>query len=187
MTTLPNRPRTALLVVDVQNDVVNAAHERDAVVSTIGGLIDRARTEQIPVVWVQHSADDLPRDSEGWQLVPEFRPRLGEPIVHKLYGDAFEATDLEELLAAAGVGALVVSGAETDACIRSTIHGAFTRGYDVALVADAHTTGDLSAWGAPTPAAVIANVNLYWSFQTAPGRVARVVNAAEVDFASALS
>ena len=74
----------------------------------------------------------------------------------------------------------VVTGAQTDACIRSTIHGAFTRGYDVTLVGDAHTTEDLSAWGAPPPAAVIAHTNLYWAHQTAPGRTAAVVEAAGV-------
>ncbi len=77
-----------------------------------------------------------------------------------------------------------MTGAQTDACIRSTLHGAFTRGYDATLVADAHTTEDLSAYGAPPPAQVIAHTNLYWSFQTAPGRTAGTVESAEVDFAS---
>jgi nicotinamidase-related amidase len=53
-----------------------------------------------------------------------------EPLVHKKYGDSFESTDLEPLLAERGVGRLIVMGAQTDACIRSTIHGAFTRGYE---------------------------------------------------------
>ena len=75
-----------------------------------------------------------------------------------------------------------MAGAESDACIRSTIHGAFTRGYDVTLVADGHTTGDKSPWGAPAPADVIAHTNLYWSNQDAPGRTARVTPAAEVTF-----
>jgi isochorismate hydrolase len=103
-------------------------------------------------------------------------------LVPKLYGDSFEATDLEDILAAAGVGRLVVTGAQTDACIRSTLHGAFTRGYDVTLVSDAHTTEDLSAWGAPAPAGVIAHTNLYWDHQSAPGRTAAVVPTEAVSF-----
>ena len=95
--------------------------------------------------------------------------------MHKSYGDAFEATDLEDVLAAAGAGHLVVAGAETDACIRSTVHGAFTWGYDVTLVGDAHTAGDKTAWSAPPVDQVIAHTNLYWRFQTAPGRTAQVV------------
>ena len=66
------------------------------------------------------------------------------------------------MLAKAGVGRLVVTGAQTDECIRSTIHGAFVRGYDVTLVGDAHTTEDQSPWGAPPPDKVIAHTNLYW-------------------------
>ena len=81
-----------------------------------------------------------------------------------------------------GIGRLVVVGAETDACIRSTLHGAFARGYDATLVGDAHTTGDKSQWGAPPPDQVIAHTNLYWNYQTAPGRAAGTVSTKEVDF-----
>lgn len=184
MTTLENRPHTALLVVDVQDAVVADAHERDAVVANIATLVARARAAGTPVVWVQHQADDLPAGSDGWQVVPELDPREDEPHVPKEHGDAFEATDLEDVLARLGVGRLVVAGAETDACVRSTLHGAFTRGYDATLVADAHTTGDKTAWGAPSPAAVIAHTNLCWQYQTAPGRTAGAVATADVDFGS---
>ena len=151
MTTLANRPNTALLVIDVQNGVVGNAHERDGVIANINSLVDKARTEDVPVVWVQHSDNNLPRDSESWHLVPELTRRDSEPLVHKSYGDSFEDTDLEARLAERGVGRLVVTGAQTDECVRSTIHGAFVRGYDVTLVGDAHTTEDLSEYGAPTP------------------------------------
>lgn len=182
MSTFQDRDRTALLVVDVQHGVVDGAHRRDQVVATIAALVDRARGESVPVVWVQHSDEGLVRNSPEWAWVPELTPAAGEPLVQKQYGDAFEGTDLTEVLAEAGVARLVVAGAETDACIRSTIHGAFTRGYDVTLVGDAHTAGDKSAWGAPSVADVIAHTNLYWSFQAAPGRTAAVVPAADVDF-----
>lgn len=182
MTTLANRPRTALLVIDVQQDVVADAHQRDSVVATIATLVGRAREHQVPVIWVRHSDDELARGSEGWQLVAELVPGDSEPLVEKNFGDSFEATELEEVLAQRQVGRLVVTGAQTDACVRSTLHGAFVRGYDVTLVADAHTTSDLSEYGAPPPAQVIAHTNLYWSFQRAPGRQAAVVPAAEVTF-----
>ncbi|MBC7374366.1 MAG: isochorismatase family protein [Frankiales bacterium] len=182
MTTLSHRPHTALVVIDVQQGVVAGAYERDAVVSTIATLVETARAEKVPVVWVQHSDDSLVEGSDDWQLVRELVRRESEPVVHKRYGDAFEATDLEQVLAGAGVGRLVVSGAQTDACIRSTIHGAFARGYDVTLVGDAHTTEDLSAYGAPPPQAVVAHTNLYWRHHSAPGRTAAVVTAREVSF-----
>ena len=185
MTTLQERPHTALLVIDVQQGVVASAHERDAVVANIAALVDKAREQEVPVVWVQHSDDHLEKGSEGWQYVPELPRRAAEPLVHKNYGDSFEGTDLEQVLAAAGVGRLVVTGAETDACIRSTIHGAFVRGYDVTLVADAHTTNDNSKWGAPPPEQVIAHTNLYWQYHSAPGRTAGVVETKDVAFSVA--
>ena len=184
MTTLPDRPNTALLVIDVQNGVVEGAPRRDEVVANIGSLVDRARADGVPVVWVQHRSDELVPDSEAWQYVPELAFGDDEPVVHKEYGDSFEATDLEDLLAERGVGRLVVTGAQTDACVRSTLHGAFTRGYDATLVGDAHTTEDLSEWGAPPPEQVIAHTNLYWSWQSAPGRQGDVVATDEVSFVS---
>ncbi|HXM58345.1 MAG TPA: cysteine hydrolase family protein [Candidatus Dormibacteraeota bacterium] len=184
MTTLPDRPNTALLVIDVQNGVVGGSHNRDSTVANINTLIDRARAEDTPVVWVQHASDDLAPDSEPWQLVPELSRRDSEPLVHKRYGDAFEGTDLEPVLAERGVGRLVVTGAQTDECIRSTIHGAFVRGYDVTLVGDAHTTVDLTEYGAPPPEVVIAHTNLYWKHHAAPGRRAGTIDTAEVSFSA---
>ena len=184
MTTLENRPNTALLVVDVQNGVVAGAHERDAVVGNVASLVDKARESGVPVVWVQHSDAGLARESEEWRIVPELAPAEDEPLVEKNYGDSFEATNLEPVLAGLGVGRLVVAGAQTDACIRSTLHGAFVRGYDAILVSDAHTTEDLSPWGAPPPGQVIAHTNLYWSDQAAPGRTAGTVETKDVDFSA---
>lgn len=185
MTTLENRTATALLVVDVQNGVVAEGHERDAVVANVGSLVEKARREQVPVVWVQHSDEQLAKGSDEWRIVPELAPADAEPLVEKSYGDSFEDTDLEDVLSGLGVGRLVVVGAQTDACIRSTLHGAFVRGYDATLVGDAHTTEDLSAWGAPPPDQVIAHTNMYWSEQAAPGRTAGTVETKNVDFGGA--
>lgn len=182
MTTLTDRPNTALLVIDVQNDVMAGAHNRDGVITNIATLVAKARAERVPVVWVQHCAEDLVEGSDGWRYVTELSQQDSEPIVHKRYGDSFEDTDLEAVLAQRTVGHLVVVGAQTDACIRSTLHGAIVRGYDATLVGDAHTTEDLSQWGAPTPDKVIDHTNLYWQHHTAPGRHATTVNTDSVTF-----
>ena len=174
MTTLPGRPSTALLVIDMQKGVVENALRRDDVIANVRVLVDRARAADIPVVWVQHSDDHIERDSEAWEYVPELSRRRSEALVHKAYNDAFEGTDLERVLADARVGHVVVTGAESDACIRGTIHGAFSRGYDVTLVGDAHTTEDLSEWGAPPPEVVVAFTNFYWEQEAAPCRHAAV-------------
>ncbi len=182
MTTLENRPNTALLVVDVQNGVVEGAHERDAIVANIGSLVDRARRERAPVVWVQHSDEQLSSGTDDWRIVPELTPSDAESVVEKNHGDSFENTTLESVLSDLGVGRLIIVGAQTDACIRSTLHGALVRGYDTSLVGDAHTTEDQTAWGAPPPDQVIAHTNLYWSYQTAPGRTAGTVATKDVEF-----
>src|SRR5436305_4155242 len=182
MTTLENRPNTALLVIDVQNGVVSGAHERDTVVANIGSLVEKARRERVPVVWVQHNDAQLARGSEDWRTVPELTPDQAEPLGEKSYGDAFEDTTLETVLSGLGVGRLVVAGAQTDACVRSTLHGAFARGYDATLVSDAHTTEDQTSWGAPPPDQVITHTNLYWTYQSAPGRTAGTMETKAVDF-----
>jgi nicotinamidase-related amidase len=185
MSTLRDRPATALLVIDVQIGVVGEAHDRDRVVGNIAALVERARAEGVPVVWVQHADEGMPRDSEPWQYVPELVMAAEEPVVHKQWGDSFEHTDLEEVLAARGVGRLVIVGAQSDACIRSTLHGAVTRGYDTLLVGDAHTTEDLAQWGGPPPDVAIAFTNFYWDNHSAPGRESAVAPTAEVSFSSA--
>src|ERR1044072_6899245 len=116
MTTLANRPKTALLVIDVQNGTIGHAHGRDAVVANIAALVDKAREAGVDVVWVQHSGDELPRGSESWQLVPELKRTDDEALVHKTYADAFEDTDLEAALAERGIGSLIVAGTQTDEC-----------------------------------------------------------------------
>jgi nicotinamidase-related amidase len=182
MTTLESRPNTALLVVDVQTGIVEGAHQRDTVVANVGSLVEKARLERVPVVWVQHSNEELGIGSDGWRIVPELTPRDAEPLVAKNYGDSFEDTTLEAVLSGLGVGRLVIVGAQTDECIRCTLHGALVRGYDAILVSDAHTTEDHTAWGAPPPEQVIAHTNLYWTYQTAPGRTAGTVETKAVDF-----
>jgi nicotinamidase-related amidase len=186
VSSLPDRTNTALLIIDVQRDVVANAHDRDGVIANINRLVERARESEAPVIWVQHSDDELPQGSDGWQYVEELQRDESEPLVHKHFGDSFADTELEQLLAERKVGRVVVAGAQTDACIRSTLHGALVRGYDATLVADAHTTDDPSEYGLPLNAEqVIAHTNAYWKWESAPGRVGGTVPTAEVDFGAA--
>src|SRR6202048_4592313 len=125
MSTLENRPNIALLVIDVQNGVVGGAHERDTVVANVGSLVDKARRERAPVVWVPPSDKGLARGSDDWRIVPELTPAEAEPLVEKNYGDSFEDTTLETVLSDLAVGRLVGVGAHTDGSVRSTLHRAF--------------------------------------------------------------
>lgn len=183
MTTLPNRPNSALVVIDVQNGVVEDAWNRDGVIGNIASLVEKARASDVPVVWVQHTeAGNLEKGTDEWQFVDELVPAEGEARVEKQYGDAFEGTDFEAVLANLAVGKLIVTGAQTDQCVRSTIHGAFARGYDTYLVTDAHTTSDLSEYGAPTPDKVIAHTNMYWKYMDGEGKLAGTFPTNEVEF-----
>ena len=182
MTTLANRHATALVVIDVQRDVVANAYKRDAVITNINELVARARDAKTPVIWVQHGDDELPANSDGWQLAPELMPHAGEPTVHKTHRDSFEATTLERELAARGVGRLIVTGAQTDFCVRWTLHSALSRGYDTVLVSDAHTTDDLSEHGLPTAQDLITHTNMFWQDQGVPDRATDVVTTADITF-----
>lgn len=172
MSTLVGRPNSAVVVIDVQEGVMANVHDRDGVVARIADLIEQARSQSVPVIWVQHNDRALRRGSDEWHVVVELEPRPDEPVVHKSYNDAFEETTLEAVLAERGVGRLVVTGAQTEWCIRSTLHGAIARGYDALLVSDAHTTEDMSESIPATT--VIEMTNRYWMWHSAPGRAAGV-------------
>jgi len=177
------RSKAALLVVDMQNAVVAAACNRSAVVDNIRRLVQKARQERVSVIWVQHADEDLPPGSHAWQIVPELVPDGDEVCIAKHYGDAFEGTGLEALLQEREIGRLFVVGAQTDACIRATLHGGFARGYDVTLVSDAHTTEERPGSDMPTARQVIALTNRYWSRHRAPGRTAAVFETDSLSFA----
>ena len=180
MSSIPGRDKTALIVVDVQNGVVEDAYKRDEVISNIEATVAMARSAQVPVVWVQHSDEELVIESEAWQLVSELIPLTGEPQVRKIYRSSFEATDLENILARMQVGHLVVVGAQTNNCIRHTAHDALAKGYDVTLVSDAHTTTGYE-WGGHVVSAkaVVEEQNDNFNEQL-PGRGGRVIPLAQL-------
>ncbi len=180
MSSLPGRSATALLVIDVQHGVVAQAHRREETIANIQELVTQARRHHVPVIWVQHSDEGLPIDSDDWQLVEELTPNADEPLVRKNFRSSFEATDLESLLAARHVGHVIVSGAQSEFCIRHTITAALERGYDVTLVADAHTTED-TVWDGHTLHAqdIIDDQNrACWKYEL-PGRSCSVISTAD--------
>ena len=156
MTTL-GRTKSALLVIDVQNQVVDGAFNKDQVIANINTAVGNARAAGVPVVWVQHSDDWMAIGSDDWQIVPQLTPANGEAKVGKLYRNSFEATDLENMLAGLGVGHLYICGAQTNNCVRFTSHGAMERGYDVTLLMDAHTTTDYEFEGKKVSAEVLVD------------------------------
>jgi nicotinamidase-related amidase len=178
---------TALVIIDLQRGVLAETGTWDAegVVARTAELARRARAAGVPVIWVQHDDEGLVAGTPEW----EFDPGLGradfEPVVRKHYPDSFEDTTLAEVLADARH--LVVAGAQTDACIRATVHGALVRGYDVTLAADAHTTGEHPAeYTGGEAISALTKINFTNSYvqwgTTYPGRRGRAVPAPEIDF-----
>lgn len=169
-----------LLVVDVQVDVMGESVGSEAVIANVAKLVEAARAADVPVVWVQHSDAGLAKGSAEWQIVPQLSPADDEAIVHKTWSDSFVETDLAQQLEALGSREIVLAGAQTDACIRSTFYGGIHRGYDVTLVSDAHTTGDMREWGAEfSPEQSIAVLNAQAASTKQPEATGAVTTTAE--------
>jgi nicotinamidase-related amidase len=173
-----------LLVVDVQVGVMSDVWEASRIIKNIGIAVEKARSQNVPVIWVQHSDDELVYDSPKWQIVPELSPAEGEMPIYKKYNSAFEETSLEDALAQLGVTHIVLAGAATNWCIRATAYGALERGYDLTLVKDAHTTGTIELEnGIKIEAAnIIHELNIVMSWVSYPGRTNSTVTAEDVDF-----
>ncbi|MDQ3540733.1 MAG: cysteine hydrolase [Chloroflexota bacterium] len=176
--------KTALLVIDVQNAVVTDGWNRDGVITRIGRVIDAAREGGIPVIYIQHDEPgegEMEIGSEGWRIHASVAPDDGEPIVAKQHGDAFVDTTLEATLAERGIGHLVVTGAQSDGCVRSTCYGALSAGYDITLVSDAHTTSDRPNGNGIIPAElIVAHVNLANQFIDYPNTHSQVISHTEI-------
>ena len=187
MATVREGNKAVLLVVDVQVGVMNDAWEAPRVVKNVARVVERASAEGVPVVWVQHSDQELAQGSAAWQWVPELVPAHDEALIHKQFNSSFERTVLEEELAKRGATHIVLAGAASNWCIRATAHGALERGYDLTLIKDAHTTGSIELGNGMTIEAqdVVRELNLAMTRLSYPGRTNGTAAAEAVDFATA--
>ncbi len=186
MATVRTGNRGVLLVVDVQVDVVSDAWEAQRIVKNVARVVERARAQRVPVLWVQHSDEDLVAGSPAWQWVPELVPGEGELLIHKHFNSAFEQTGLEDHLARLGATHIVLAGAASNWCIRATAYGALDRGYDLTLVRDAHTTSSLEIENGVSvdAAAIVRELNAAMTWLSYPDRKNGTAAAEEVDFAT---
>jgi nicotinamidase-related amidase len=173
-----------LVIVDTQVGILREAWDVPRIVDNIARLAERARGEGVPVVWVKHGGEEMPRGSAGWHWVPELTPPEGEPTVHKEFNSGFEDTELDALLAGLGTTRIVLAGAMTNWCIRATAYGALERGYDLALVKDGHTTGKIELpHGRVIEAAdLIMDLNIGLNWIRYPGRTSKAIPAADITF-----
>ncbi|MFE9768247.1 isochorismatase family protein [Streptomyces sp. NPDC005808] len=178
---MPHAP--ALLVLDMQNAAVAIAHRPKETVATIALLQERARAANVPVITVQHDGQGLEPDTEAWQIVPELAPGEGEKTVRKGSADAFLDSDLGPFLTELGVTELVVTGFATEFCVDTTARQTLSRGYDLLLVADGHTTSarpDVDGFVSSDRA--VLHHNAIYRHINFPARSIRVLPAADVDF-----
>jgi nicotinamidase-related amidase len=187
MATVREGDKSVLLVVDLQAGVVANVWEGDRVVGNASEAVSKARAAGVPVVWVQHSDDELVHGSPEWELAPELVPADGEPVIHKHFNSSWEATELDDVLAGLGATRIVLAGCATNWCIRATAYGALDRGYDLTLVKDAHTTETMEFEdGKVIPAEhVIDELNVCMRWVSYPGRSNTTATTAELDFRSA--
>jgi nicotinamidase-related amidase len=186
MATVREGNKGVLVVVDVQDGVMSDAWDASRVIKNVSRVVERARAQGVPVIWVQHSDTDLPYGSPQWNWVPELAPAEGEPLIHKQFNSSFEETKLDDELARLGATHITLAGAATNWCIRATAYGALDRGYDLTLVKDAHTTGTMELGnGAKIEAAtVIDELNIAMTWLSYPGRANGTATAEHVDFAA---
>jgi len=187
MATVRTGNQGILLVVDAQVGVMQGTWQAGRVIENIRLTVDKARRQGVPVIWVQHSDEELLHGSGEWQMVPELSPAQGEMQIDKQHNSAFEKTNLEETLEGLGASHIYLAGAATNWCIRATAYGALERGYDLTLIRDAHTTETLELEdGTRIEAAdIIRELNTVMTWLSYPGRANRTAAVKQVDFAPA--
>jgi len=187
MATVREGSKTVLVIVDVQVRVMAEAWEAPRVIANIARAVERARSQGVPVLWVQHENDGMPHGSPQWQWVPELKPAPGEPRIYKRYNSGFEETTLDAELARLGATHITLAGAESNWCIRATAYGAIERGYDLTLVKDGHTaiSMHLDNGVAVEASHVVDDLNITMSWLEYPGRRVRTVESSALEFDAA--
>ena len=169
-----------LLVIDVQMfgfGEDSPVYAGESLIARISDLIARAREVGVPVIYVQHCGAEGEIGEPGspaWEIHPAIAPAEGEPVVQKRHPDAFQETVLRELLESRGIERLVLAGMQTEYCVDTTCRRAYSLGYDVTLVSDAHTTWDTEYLTAPQ---IIAHHNA-----TLGGWFAKLKAASDIAF-----
>jgi nicotinamidase-related amidase len=182
--------KAVLLVVDVQVGVMREAWEASRIIKNVGTAVKKAREQGMPIIWVQHSDDELVYGSPEWQWVPELSPAESDLRIHKSFNSSFEGstsegTSLEETLAKLGATHIVLAGAATNWCIRATAYSALDRGYDLTLIKDAHTTDTMELDNGEKIAAldVIRELNFAMTWLSYSDRANSALSVEKIDFA----
>lgn len=138
--------KTALLIIDVQNGMFlenYSVYKGEEQLRNLQSLIKKARLADVPVVYVQHNeSEGLVNGTYDWEIHPAISPEEGDLIIQKHTPDSFHETTLHDELKVKGIQDLIITGNQTEICIDTTCRRAFSLGYHVTLVKDAHGTWD---------------------------------------------
>jgi len=172
--------RTAVLVIDVQSAVIAIADRGAEVVATIRDLVERARAVRTPVIYLQHchaTYQPMKKGSVGWRIHPQVEPKPHELVIEKAASDGFYETSLQAELDRLRIARLIVCGLQTEFCVDTTCRAAISRGFEVVLVADGHTTTDKVV----PASAVVRHHNYALANLAHPHRQIAVMPSAEID------
>jgi len=145
--------RTALIVVDMQNDFVKeggtlVVPDAGATIPNIQQLLTNARRTGVHVAYTQDTHFDndpewaiwpehCRHDSWGWQIVDELTPQPEDLICQKSRYDGFYGTWLDHFLRSVWkVENLVIVGTVSSICVLHTAASAGLRWYNVVVPAN---------------------------------------------------
>ena len=142
-------PKRALIVIDVQNEYFDGAlpisdPPTDTSLANIGRAMDAATEADVPVIVVRTAtrpeAPIFREGSHAWELHPEIERRPHDHLIEKTLPGSFTGTPLGEILAAAGVDTVAITGYMTHMCVDTTSRQAAHRGLGVEILNDATGT-----------------------------------------------
>jgi nicotinamidase-related amidase len=137
---------TAVLVLDMQLGfftlVQPPIYQGDELLIRVSALLASARRARVPIVYMQHNTHGPLDGSEAWHIHPQIQPLPHEIVIQKDTPDPFLNTPLHAELRRQGITHIVVMGFQTEYCVDTTCRRAWSLGYRVTLVQDAHSTFD---------------------------------------------
>jgi nicotinamidase-related amidase len=144
--------KAALLIIDVQLGIFMrknydgmAIYNEELFIKNLRTLINKAKTVNAPVIYIQHMYRDFPPMEKGqpaWDVLPDIKPEPDDIIIEKHHADAFHESALQEILCNLGVTNLIITGLQTAYCVDTTCRRAYSMGYKNILVSDGHSTLD---------------------------------------------
>ena len=172
-----------MLVVDMQQGLFDQAPRFDAagVVERINRLTERVRAANGTVLFIQHdgpNGDPLEPGTWGWEILGTLDRSENDPVIRKTACDAFLGTGLADTLSRLKATTLVITGCATDFCVDTTLRSATSRGFDVLVPTDCHTTADRPHLDAET---IIAHHNFMWENLILPGDPVKALPAGDIE------